>query len=177
MKYGIIRKTTCLLALTLCLGVASGCAEGSGAGNVTAQEEVKKSSPSVEQYCLDLIRLLNEKVHNDTYVEIMATSSLTKSDAFDRLREGNYDAPEKIYKITFTKKDLDQLYKLLSVEEDGFTNMSEELKESLQGQLRASFMTLLTSKLVGAERLALQSVFTAQKLFVTEEKSLSCIYL
>lgn len=173
----IIRKTTCLLVLILCLGAITGCAKESGTDEVTEQEEVKKSSPSIGQHCSDLIRLLSEKVHSDTYVELMTTSSLTKSDAFAKLREGNYDAPEKIYKITFTKKDMKLLCELANVDQDAFDNMSKELKEAMQGQMFASYMTVLTSKTAGAERLALQSLFTAQKLFVAEEKNLSCIYL
>ena len=178
MKCRVIRKTTCLLALMLCLGVLAGCAEGNGSGGATAQEEVQKTSTSIEQHCLDLVKLLNEKVQSDTYVELVATSSLTKSDAFEKLREGNYDTPEKIYKITFIKPDMNLLYELASsIKQDAFDDMSTELKEDLQGQMLASYTTVLTSRLVGAERLALQSVFTTQKLFVADEKNLSYIYL
>ena len=172
-----IKKIACLLALIFCLGAIMGCAKESGTDDGTEQEKEKKTSVSIEQHCSDLIKLLSEKVHNDTYVELMTTSSLTKSDAFAELREGNYDAPEKIYKITFTKKDMKLLCELANVDQDAFDDMSKELKESLQSQLVAAFMTLLTSKTAGAERLALQSSFSAQKLFVAEEKNLRCIYL
>lgn len=177
MKRGIIRKTTCLLALMLCLCVATGCSEGSDAGGVRAQEEIKKTSSSIGQYCLDLIKLLNEKVHNDTYVELIATQALTKSDAFARLRAGNYDAPDQIYKITFGEQGFSMFYELSFGKKDDFGDMSEELKASLQSQMLNSYVNLLTGRFIGSERLALQSMFTAQKLFVAEEKNLSCIYL
>ena len=166
------RKTVFLLVLMLLLCAMAGCS------NSKEQENTKAEKLSLKEQGLKVVRLMNEKIQSDEYQALMGltTSSLAKSEVLKKLREANYDQPENIYRIRFSNDDLGNLLKYYRLEEIELSSMSDELQKTLQKRILGSVFNFLITK-EGVERVALQSYFSTDLLFVADEKNIQEIYL
>lgn len=125
-----------------------------------------------------LITLLNEKLHNDSYLELMGISSFYNFVAYERLKAMDYQKADGVYQITFSSGAWEKLYFGLSGDVGMFDGMSEELKGDFERQILESFVTLLVSRITGAQTVALQSILTVESVFVQPTaKGVKCIYL
>ena len=165
-----IRFGAVMLATVLCLSVMTGCSETEKGDNG------KTAQISLEDRGLEVISILDQKIHNDTYVDLMSSATMRELDAFQELQKGNYDQPEHVYKISFSEDSVDNVLKLIVGSQYTTDGMSDELKKAVNGQAAWSFLNFRTSR-EGVEPLAVQGTFTAEKLFTAEEKNLLCIYL
>lgn len=113
-----------------------------------------------------VISLLNEKLHNDSYLELMGTASLTEGETFAKLRATDYQEAEKVYQITLSGDAWGKLFALMSDDKNLLNSASEELKSSLGRQMLESFVTLMVSRMGDSKTVALQSILMAERLFV-----------
>lgn len=125
-----------------------------------------------------VVALLNEMLHNETYLESMGSQSLTDSEVFERLKETDYQEADNVYRITFSDDMLENFYALLFPESDLFGGMSEELKDSMDDKMLESYITVLGNATMDAKTVALQSILTAERLFAEPSAcNEKCIYL
>lgn len=141
------------------------------------KEESKEESKSEGKQVLtdDLLEharktldLMLEKACSETYLEMMGSESLRKSDEYQKLISGDYTSPEKIYRIRF-KEEFNNLLFNAALKEDSLkiNDLSEELKKELAGRLSVSFVTVLNAR-KSAQTVALASVISTGCLYLDE---------
>ena len=192
MKKKTILSLAGMLVAAICL---VGCSEAGNSGK-DSQQAVEESSEkkqgkeskeessgekhaveSLKDRGLEVVGLLNEKLHSEAYTQLVASSAITDSELFQELRQIDFSKVENVYKITFSKDSLESLLKVFGEADIDLEPMSDTIKESLQTQMIESFFTTLTAKKSGSMALAVQGTFSAELLFVDPEKDTNSIYL
>lgn len=193
MKRKTILSLAGMLVAAICL---AGCSEAGNSGKDSQQaveessekkqeEEAKEETATGEKHAveslkdrgLEVVGLLNEKLHSEAYTQLVASSAITESELFQELRQIDFSKVENVYKITFSKESLESLLKLFGEADIELEPMSDTIKESLQTQMIESFFTSLVAKKSGSMALAVQGTFSAELLFVDPEKDTNSIYL
>ena len=168
------RKTVIALMYICIIVFVSAC-------NASEKESAADDIPFYEEG-LNVVKLMDEKLHNEKISGYMLTGSLTDTEYYSKLINADYSEPAGIYTVEFPTGIVD-LAAIVGVN-DGFSvsdagDMSEELKESLSYQAAASYITILMSRYSGVEALALSATFNTKYLFVDaslEGKNMMCIY-
>ena len=168
-----------LLAAVLLLCALAGCDTSENQGDSKGTGKTKVSKISLEDRGLEVIQLMDEKLHNEEYQELMVgkSSSVYDTEAYQKLEEATYGQPDKIFRITFSDDGLEGLLETYGAKDVKLSSWSKELQELAKTQIKMSFMTILVAR-DGASKVALQSLFTTGKIFVTdEERDRQGIYL
>ena len=164
-------------AMALCLGACSDQAsqdgnenkkvEASSDGGNEGKEESKKISGDLKEQARKTLDLLMEKVHNDTYLDMLiSTKSIKECDEWQKLVSGDYSSPEKIYHVAF-KEEFYNLLMNVAMEGDAakINDLSENLKKDLEERISVSFITSLNSR-KSVQAVALSNVITTGILYL-----------
>lgn len=173
------KKLAFLLAVMCMLCALASCSMSENQADTKDQKKTKVSKISLEDRGLEVIRLMDEKLHNEEYQELMLgkSSSVYDAESYQKLEEATYGQPDKIFRITFSDDSFEGLLETYGAEDVKLSSWSKELQELAKTQIRGSFMTILVAR-DSASKLALQSLFTTGKIFVTdEERDRQGIYL
>ena len=170
------KKAACLLTMMCMLGSASACEVSFDQKDTEKTETVKEEKVSLEDRGLEVIEIMNEKIHSEAYSKMLLTSSLMDTEAYQKLKECTYDTPDKIYRITMADDAIDNLLKIETNTDVDLESLSSNLREVFYTQIFGSYMNIINSK-AGAEALAVQSCFASDKMFVSDEKNLKCMYV
>lgn len=168
---------TCFCVVMI-LGV-TGCGEsrpdeddGGKSGKRQEQEMVHK--PLYEQG-LHVLALMNEKAHSEEYLSVMGSSQLADSEYFQKIKNHDYNTPDKIYTIVFPDDIPDMVLYTMGID---IGEMSDALLESLNSQFFVSIPTLMISS-QGATAVAVSALITDSFLFVDDsakKQNLMCLY-
>lgn len=151
-------------------------AEVTTTGN-TATEAPATAAPIAEkslyEHGLEIITLMDEMLHSELYLHTM-TSSGEIQEAAATLAQETYDTPTAVYEITVPT--FASMLALLEEEITGMNALSEDLITMLNARSASSLISQLNAR-EGTTALATVSVFTANKVFVSEELTENTIYL
>ncbi|MBQ9609419.1 MAG: hypothetical protein IJV15_08255 [Lachnospiraceae bacterium] len=169
------RKTVIALFYICIIVFVSAC-------NTSEKESVTDDVQFYEEG-LNVVRLMDEKLHNEKIVSYMLTDNLKDTTYYSKLINADYSEPAGIYTVELPTGMVD-LAAIAGIS-SGFSisdagEMSEELKESLSYQAAASYITILMSRYSGVEALALSASLNTKYLFVDtslEGKNMMCIYI
>lgn len=175
------KKAACLLTMMCMLGSATACEMSFDQKDVKQTESVKEENGRsgnafFEEKGLEVINVMKEKIHEEAFMDMLLADDLKESDKYQKLKDSSYDQPDQIYKITMANDAISNLLKIETSSDYDLEGMSASMKEVLYKQVLYSFMTYITSR-SGVEAVALQGCLVTEKLFVSDEKNVNCIYL
>ena len=124
---------------------------------------------TVDECCEAVIDLMKEMLSSEEYVK-MYGSVQAYSNAFEKVKGGDYSKPSKIYELTFSEEEL---WEKQGVD---INALSEDLKEYTVGLLYNSVATLILQT-ESVASVAAMSAFTAVKSFVCDEIEGGAVYL
>ncbi len=160
-----MKKITVCLTLAFCLLF---CACGKGADGAAAP-----ANQTLYEYGLDVIALMDEMVRSDAYGAL-----LSASDGIDAvaaaIAEGDYTAPKAAYRVTLPSDLLGQVLAIVTTAEP--PALSQALRDNLQHRLLASLANQVNGR-SGAATIAASSIYTGNKVFVSDELTADTLYL
>lgn len=154
-------KNKVLLSLFSCFFFLMGCSSDNTPNTGT-------ENSSLYEEGLEVVTLLDEMIHNDTYGQLMTSTPEIES-IITPLKEKNYtDSPKEVYQITFSQDTVYGLLGLATSENNEMESASDSLKRDLNQKILAS-LTTQPNALQGANYLAASSIYTATKVFVNPQ--------
>ena len=135
-----------------------------------SKNESKPEQKSLYAQGLEVVRLMEEMIQTEEYVDLHTGNSEIKTIIQD-ISTGNYAAPKAAYSISITEENLVAMSELNTL-----NNASEGLKDFLLQRVLGSLMTQING-MSGVENLAAASVCTVGKTFVNENADGNVIYL
>ena len=134
------------------------------------KNESKPEQKSLYAQGLEVVKLMDEMIQTEEYVDLHTGSSEIKT-IIQNIGSGNYTTPKAVYSISITEENLIALSEV-----DSLNNASEELKDFLLQRVLETLMTQING-MSGVENLAASSVCTVGKTFVNENVNSDVIYL
>ena len=142
--------------LVLMLLVLSGCG--------------KTAEKSLYDRGLEVVDLMAQAVRSEEYISALSASDAL-TEKIQEIAEGDYETPAAVYEITFPESSAAEFLDLAAV---------EGLPASLSDVLNHRLMAAVTSQInamAGVESLAVSSLCTIGKTFVSSETTKDTIYL
>ena len=170
------KKAACLMTMMCMLGSASACEMSFDQKDTEKTESVKVEKVSLEDRGLEVIEIMKEKIHSDTYTNMLLLDSLIETDEFQKLKQSSYDKPDKIYRLTIAEDAIENMLKIETTKDLDFGTLSSTLKDELYDQVLYTYMNMLINR-SGSMALAIQGSLATDEIFVSDEKNVSCIYL
>ena len=131
------------------------------------KNESKPEQKSLYAQGLEVVKLMDEMIQTEEYVDLHTGSSEIKT-IIQNIGSGNYTTPKAVYSISITEENLIALSEV-----DSLNNASEELKDFLLQRVLETLMTQING-MSGVENLAASSVCTVGKTFaVGEDKAVT----
>lgn len=159
-----------ILAVMLCACAGTKKA-ANGETNSTETEE-----KSLYEQGLDVVALMTEMVQSEDYVSMMTSSAEMQELALE-VGDGDYTTPAKVYKIAIPEDYLNSLLTgVLEEEQDILSGMSDSLYDYLNQKMTMSMANQISAQ-SGVNALALSSVLTVSKTFVSKELQKDSLYL
>ncbi len=127
----------------------------------------------LRQHGMELVELLAQMADSTQYTEIMGADNPSFEPLVQGIAEGDYTAPAAVYELTFPS-----MWKLLSElgEYDTLDGLPDSLKDLLDARSASLLLTQMNA-LTGTNALALSSLYTAEKIFVSSALEENTIYL
>ena len=161
--------------ITACIFIAAGLL-GCGAEKTDTDKVTKDSSDtekSLYDRGLEVIDLMAEMVHSDTYVDKVVGNGRIK-ELIKSVGEGSYDEPAEVYAVSQDDESFDILMEMAGMDD----SMSEELKSFLTHRgITAIISSANTLDGEGVEPLAAANICTAEKIFADDSISEDIIYI
>lgn len=147
-----------------------------GCGNSSKENPaVAGTDKSIYEHGLDLIALMEAMVQSEVYSDMM-TSSGEISALAEEMRSGDYTVPEKVFVISIPEDCLEMLLSAWGEEKELREELPAPLYDSLNKKITTAFVNQFNAQ-SGATYLALSSIYTASKTFVSTELEKDVIYL
>ncbi|MBQ9845205.1 MAG: hypothetical protein IJO54_03895 [Oscillospiraceae bacterium] len=127
-------------------------------------------SKGLYEHGLELVAMAEEMADSESYLEIY-TGSPRISEVVSQFGQGDYSAPQKVYRLTPTADYLAG-YDMAA----DLSGLSDTLKKTISDKAIASLATRINA-MDGAENLAATTVCTAGKTFVSGELTEACVWL
>lgn len=156
---GLSRLFSATMTIILCF-MMTACGKGD------EEDSGKKSEKPLYKQGMEIVELIDEKVHSDAYLNLIATGTIAESDFIAEMKETDYAKPDEIYEIVFPEDTLEELWKSELTED--MEDMPKLLKKEMEGRLLGGFVNLINGK-NGALALACSGVLTSNVLFVDED--------
>lgn len=164
-----------ILATMFCACGTSSALNPNGKEAENTAENIGTADKSLEQYGMDVINLMDEMLRSDEYLTMM-TSAAEFQDIVEEMRTGDYAEPENVYKIAIPNDVLGSMLQVLGEDTGVLDGMSDTLYKALNKKVAAGMVNQLNAQ-AGVTHLALTSIFTANKVFVSDEADQDYIYL
>lgn len=159
-----------ILAVMLCA-----CAGTKKAANGETNS-IETAEKSLYEQGLDVVALMTEMVQSEDYVSMMTSSAEMQELALE-VGDGDYTTPAKVYKIAIPEDYLNSLLTgVLEEEQDILSGMSDSLYDYLNQKMTMSMANQISAQ-SGVNALALSSVLTVSKTFVSKELQKDSLYL
>lgn len=136
-------------------------------------QEEKTQAKTLREQGEELTVLLDEMVHNDSYIEAFTGSGEIKEVA-EHAAEGDRSELTAVYELTFAEEYFTEL--LDGAELIDTIDMSDELKENFKQRMLSSLLTQLNAR-EGTAKLAASAVCTVSESFVNKELQADTIYV
>lgn len=147
---------------------------------------------SLEDRGLELLRLLDEMVHRESYFRSYlesysssAAEAMNMRNIYEKLSKVSYDRPERIFRITYSEEAMKEVIEFCFSNGDYFEGMSEELKKWLLDQWFLGWNYGQESR-VGVyeygsndyfERMHMTSLYQISTSFLGDKRNMRCLYL
>ena len=141
----------------------------------TKEEQKDVMTTSLLDAGSEIISLMDEMINNESYQEVMASSSDLES-AFKMLAVGDYSKASAVYEIHIPDRTYDNFISI-NQEGDVKNDMSEKLYTELKGRMTVSLANMINGRYNGASYLAASSIVSASKVFVNTELEESKVFL
>lgn len=122
---------------------------------------------------LEIIALMDEECRNENWLSLYASGSILDSEALAKILNGDYSAPETVYKATLPEERIDLLMALMDADTG---ELPAPLEEFLRTRMLKGWVNVLNARM-GADYVAAGSIITAEKVFVSTEVVENCIYI
>lgn len=157
-----------ITVLTILATMLCACGGSSAANSST-------SNKSLNQHGMDVISLMDEMLRSDEYLSMM-TSATEFQEIVEEMRNGDYAEPENVYKISIPEDTLGTMMAALGEDTGVLDGMSDTLYDTLNKKVTAGMINQINAQ-SGVTYLALTSIFTAGKTFVSDELEQDFVYL
>lgn len=157
-----MKKTGCMAILMLSILLA-GC----------GMQEEKTQVKTLREQGEELTFLLDEMVHNDSYIEAFTGSGEIKEVA-GYASEGDRSESDAVYELAFAVEDITDV--LGGTDLIDTTDMSDGLKENYVQKILSSLITQLNAR-EGTAKLAASAVCTVSESFINNEMQENAIYI
>lgn len=157
-----------IAVLTILVAMLCACGDSSATNSPT-------SDKSLNRHGMDVINLMDEMLRSDEYLAMM-TSATEFQEIVEEMRNGDYTEPENVYKISVPKDTLGTMMAALGEDTEMFKGMSDTLYDTLNKKVTAGMINQINAQ-SGVTYLALTSIFTAGKTFVSDEIEQDFMYL
>lgn len=179
-----MRKAMMLLAGAMAAAMLfGGCAAGvqtgeetGGAGSEGAATEQPQQTASeiLRDKGEALITLMVEKAESEQYRSMMSSDEAVGK-VLDQIEYADYETPESVYQIKMTEEIFQMIYGYAGVED--ISEMSENLRQDLEGRLMSAVASMLNARAGGASVLAAASVINSGSSFLCPGMEEGIIYL
>ena len=185
-----------VLAAAMCLSACSGSSDKSSASAESAgpsatdastnasngASSVASSSDSVPassgkslvEHGMDLIALIQDMVSDNVYATIYMGSSQAVTDEIAKLGEGDYSAPQAVYKVTVP--NLAAFLDATITANGGANTLSEPLKEYMRSRMILTVASMVNN-MYGSAAIAAATICTAAGTFVSDELTENMLYV
>lgn len=157
-----------LCSMVFAAGVLCSC---NAPGNLKIRHD--KNEKSLYEHGLELIKLMDEMVEDEIYLEVF-TASDEIANIIESIAEGDYTEPSGVYEVKFSEEARNNMLTSLAPEVD-LSQLSDELRDTLTRKISGTVVSQLNG-MSGAKNLAAASICTAGKTFVCESIKDDVIY-
>lgn len=157
-----------IAVLTILATVLCACGDSSAVNSATFDK-------SLNRHGMDVINLMDEMLRSDEYLAMM-TSATEFQEIVEEMRNGDYTEPENVYKISVPEDTLGTMMAALGEDAGVLKGMSDTLYDTLNKKVTAGMINQINAQ-SGVTYLALTSIFTARKTFVSDEMEQDFMYL
>lgn len=185
-----------VLAAAICLSACSGSSDKSsasaesagpaainastnasnGASSVASSSDSvpASSGKSLAEHGMDLIALIQDMVSDNVYATIYMGSSQAVTDEIAKLGEGDYSAPQAVYKVTVPNL---AAFLDATIAANGSANtLSEPLKEYMRSRMILTVASMVNN-MYGSAAIAAATICTAAGTFVSDELTENMLYV
>lgn len=123
---------------------------------------------------MDLIALIQDMVSDNVYATIYMGSSQAVTDEIAKLGEGDYSAPQAVYKVTVPNL---AAFLDATIAANGSANtLSEPLKEYMRSRMILTVASMVNN-MYGSAAIAAATICTAAGTFVSDELTENMLYV
>lgn len=161
MKKIISVLSTAVFCLVFC-----GCEKADTKPDVSKKEQI-----SIYDRGLEIVQMLDEQAKDENYSKVFAGSDEI-TQLGQEIAKGDYSSPKAVYEISF---DDEQLLKFVNAYED-VKDFSGNLKDMMKTRVKTSLINVINAQ-SGVEYVAAAGVYTANKIFVSDELNQDKIFI